>query len=535
MAEFIIDFGGLVAPSAASASPLPIGNARPNERFEDHLGQAARPPRESSQEPQRERSPNSAPVTDSATQRNANSNRTEPARAPENVDGPHASDDTIAKIPVDESSEKEREPGDISAEEAATVVAPNDNPTPNKPSAKRRAANSDETLVEKVTATKAKSKAKLKQGKPGDDERIERAAVDAKTNKKAKADQTSDTKAAVAKPLNNPAGVEQPVGDVAKEAAQSEVDVPADDGGKPSHASTEHSAGIEISAAQAKSPEAATQKATAVAPQVAAAAQAVAAAEPTDPANPSSGTRRTRANKTGEPPSPAQAREVPDQKTNQSSTPSTPAAAAKVTAQLAAAVEPVNKDQATVDATAKPSNEKTEPRVGPAPTLLSARQDKAHEPSGRPEGLTETERVRFVQRVARAFHSIGDEGGEVRLRLSPPELGSLRLELTVREGVLTARLETETATARSLLLDNLPTLRDRLAEQNIKVERFDVDVRDENRDRSGEQFAGQPGDPQQGQRQRPKSSEPPNAQARAERTSRSASKRDGTSELNVVI
>jgi flagellar hook-length control protein FliK len=90
----------------------------------------------------------------------------------------------------------------------------------------------------------------------------------------------------------------------------------------------------------------------------------------------------------------------------------------------------------------------------------------------------EIDRVRFVQRVARAFHQLGESGGELRLRLSPPELGALRLEVAVREGVLTARLEAETPAARALLFDNLPALRERLAAQDVRVERFEVDLWD---------------------------------------------------------
>jgi flagellar hook-length control protein FliK len=87
--------------------------------------------------------------------------------------------------------------------------------------------------------------------------------------------------------------------------------------------------------------------------------------------------------------------------------------------------------------------------------------------------------ARFVGRVAKAFQTAQDRGGTLQLRLSPPELGSLRLELTVKDGVMSAALQTETASARRLLLDHLPALRDRLAEQNIRVDRFDVDVRRE--------------------------------------------------------
>jgi flagellar hook-length control protein FliK len=95
--------------------------------------------------------------------------------------------------------------------------------------------------------------------------------------------------------------------------------------------------------------------------------------------------------------------------------------------------------------------------------------------------------VRFIGRVAKAFQTAEERGGTLQLRLSPPELGSLRLELTVKDGVMTAALETETSAARRLLLDHLPALRDRLAEQNIRVERFDVDVR---RDGGGSQADG---------------------------------------------
>jgi flagellar hook-length control protein FliK len=92
--------------------------------------------------------------------------------------------------------------------------------------------------------------------------------------------------------------------------------------------------------------------------------------------------------------------------------------------------------------------------------------------------------ARFVSRVARAIETAQDRGAPINLRLSPPELGAMRLELSVKQGVMTAKVETETAAARQALLDNLPTLRDRLAEQNIRIDRFDVNVR---RDPSGDQ------------------------------------------------
>jgi flagellar hook-length control protein FliK len=87
------------------------------------------------------------------------------------------------------------------------------------------------------------------------------------------------------------------------------------------------------------------------------------------------------------------------------------------------------------------------------------------------------DRARFVQRVARAFESAVDHAGQVRLRLHPPELGSLRLDLTIRNGQMSARLETETEAARNMLMENLPELKERLAGHHIQVERFDIEWR----------------------------------------------------------
>jgi len=90
--------------------------------------------------------------------------------------------------------------------------------------------------------------------------------------------------------------------------------------------------------------------------------------------------------------------------------------------------------------------------------------------------LTQVERTRLVQRVAKAVQTAQERGGELKIRLSPPELGSIKLEVKLHEGVMSARIETETREAQRVLNENLLVLRERLAEQNIKVERFDVDV-----------------------------------------------------------
>jgi len=109
--------------------------------------------------------------------------------------------------------------------------------------------------------------------------------------------------------------------------------------------------------------------------------------------------------------------------------------------------------------------------------------------------LSDVERLRFVQRVARAIGtSATADGGQMRLRLSPPELGSLRMEIVVRQGTVTAHVEAETTAARDVLLENLPALRERLAEQNIKLERFDVDLMRQSLDQTPQHAGDQDGD-----------------------------------------
>jgi flagellar hook-length control protein FliK len=89
--------------------------------------------------------------------------------------------------------------------------------------------------------------------------------------------------------------------------------------------------------------------------------------------------------------------------------------------------------------------------------------------------LTATEHFRLIDRVARALATAVERDGTVRLRLHPPELGQLRIEVAIEGGGLVARVEAERTHTRSLLLEGLPALRERLAELHLRLERFDVE------------------------------------------------------------
>jgi flagellar hook-length control protein FliK len=101
------------------------------------------------------------------------------------------------------------------------------------------------------------------------------------------------------------------------------------------------------------------------------------------------------------------------------------------------------------------------------------------------------DQAQLLNRVAKAFEAARNRGGEVRIRLSPPELGALRIQIKVQDGVVSARLEAETQGAKQVLLENLGTLKERLGEQGLRVEQFDVDLPDPRGDQSGKDVGEQ--------------------------------------------
>jgi flagellar hook-length control protein FliK len=154
------------------------------------------------------------------------------------------------------------------------------------------------------------------------------------------------------------------------------------------------------------------------------------------------------------------------------------------------------KDKIDLPATDRPSNTTSDSKAAnPANALQRLEQPGTRTTASSQGKADETgsdlNSVRFVQRVERAFAAMSDGGGTVRLKLNPPELGSVRMEISVNKGVMKVRLEAETKEAKNLLLENLPALRDRLAQQNIKIQKFDVDLRDPSSGGMSQQTANQ--------------------------------------------
>jgi flagellar hook-length control protein FliK len=65
-------------------------------------------------------------------------------------------------------------------------------------------------------------------------------------------------------------------------------------------------------------------------------------------------------------------------------------------------------------------------------------------------------------------------GQEMQLQLSPPDLGLLQINVTVHDGVLSARLEAQSPTTQQILVDNLSQLKNSLTQQGVAFDRIDV-------------------------------------------------------------
>lgn len=154
---------------------------------------------------------------------------------------------------------------------------------------------------------------------------------------------------------------------------------------------------------------------------------------------------------------------------------------------LAAAVASRPADAAVQTSTQAPGSSglgSSPPVGGAGRTKAAANAAGANQTSAanEPDNITQHERIRLIQRVSRSFSRLTPTGGEITLRLHPPQLGSLAVKVQMEGNSLSARLSTESQAAREIIVENLPILRKRLAEQGIEVTQMHVDVSDSSSD-----------------------------------------------------
>ncbi|HLJ11074.1 MAG TPA: flagellar hook-length control protein FliK [Planctomycetaceae bacterium] len=82
--------------------------------------------------------------------------------------------------------------------------------------------------------------------------------------------------------------------------------------------------------------------------------------------------------------------------------------------------------------------------------------------------------AQVIAQVAYALQVTHQSGQQMQLLLNPPDLGSLQVNVTMHDGVLSARLETQTPATQQILVDNLSQLKDSLNQQGVAFDRIDV-------------------------------------------------------------
>ncbi len=99
----------------------------------------------------------------------------------------------------------------------------------------------------------------------------------------------------------------------------------------------------------------------------------------------------------------------------------------------------------------------------------------ATQAAGTPTGLPEDVTDANAARIGRAMQSaVQHQGGNLTVRLNPPELGFVRIEMNIRDGVVRAQFNAEQPAAREMLSQQLGQLRQALEKHGLSVERLEV-------------------------------------------------------------
>ena len=105
--------------------------------------------------------------------------------------------------------------------------------------------------------------------------------------------------------------------------------------------------------------------------------------------------------------------------------------------------------------------------------------DQKADQAQHPRSAWPTNQLEVLEKIANAARLTRAGGtSEISLRLQPEELGLMRVRLSVdNQHVLSARIQVETHEARSIIESSLHQLKESLAQQGLKVEKLNVDVR----------------------------------------------------------
>lgn len=123
---------------------------------------------------------------------------------------------------------------------------------------------------------------------------------------------------------------------------------------------------------------------------------------------------------------------------------------------------------------------------------------------------------RLVDRVMRGIEQLQDGATQVRVRLHPPQLGSLQMSLRIEQSQMQLELVVESAAARDAVRTRMQELEGRLAEQGLELQRVEIKVAGQSTAGSGQDMPG--GSPQHdwNRPEQPPQRQPSSAQQRSD-------------------
>ena len=99
----------------------------------------------------------------------------------------------------------------------------------------------------------------------------------------------------------------------------------------------------------------------------------------------------------------------------------------------------------------------------------------AAQPAVSPASTVATQAIERMAQVTRIAMTRGQ--WQAQIRISPPDLGTVRMDLSVRQNMLTLRVMADHPEARQMLQSRMGELREALGQHGITVDRIDVETR----------------------------------------------------------
>lgn len=91
-----------------------------------------------------------------------------------------------------------------------------------------------------------------------------------------------------------------------------------------------------------------------------------------------------------------------------------------------------------------------------------------------PAALLSREQIALQVREKIAEHRITQDNGQVTIRLNPADLGELKISVKMENQRLHVEIVAENRTVKDALMDNIGSLKEALAKQNMEMKQFDV-------------------------------------------------------------